>query len=64
MTLLSLILAAGTWAAMLLFTWLTLLGVERARFKWLERCEAPVLGTLLVLCGLAFIMVERMHGHG
>ena len=39
-TLLSVVLAAGTWAAMLVFTWLTLLGVEKARFKWLERCEA------------------------
>jgi len=63
-TLLSVILALGTWSAMLLFTWLTLLGVERIRFKWLEKCEAPVLGTLLILCGLAFIVVERLHGHG
>jgi nickel/cobalt exporter len=62
-SLLSVILAAGTWSAMLLFTWLTLLGVERARFKWLEKCEAPVLGTLLILCGAAFIVVERLHGH-
>lgn len=63
-TLLSLVLAAGTWAAMLIFTWLTLLGVEKARFRWLERCEAPVLGSLLVLCGVAFIAVEWWHGHG
>jgi len=62
-TLLSLILAAGTWAAMLLFTWLTLLGVEKARMKWLEKCEAPVLGCLLVVCGVAFIVVEHLHGH-
>lgn len=62
-TLLSVILAAGTWAAMLLFTWLTLLGVERVRFKWLEKCEAPVLGGLLIGCGLLFIFVERLHGH-
>ena len=62
-SLLSIILAAGTWAAMLVFTWLTLLGVERLRFKWLEKCEAPVLGTLLVLCGVAFIVVEHLHGH-
>lgn len=62
-TLLSVILALGTWSAMLLFTWLTLLGVERVRFKWLEKCEAPVLGTLLILCGVAFIVVERLHGH-
>lgn len=62
-TLLSVILALGTWTAMLLFTWLTLLGVERVRFKWLEECEAPVLGTLLILCGLAFIVVEHLHKH-
>ena len=61
-TILSVILAAGTWAAMLLFTWLTLLGVEKARFKWLEKCEAPVLGSLLVGCGILFIVVERLHG--
>lgn len=60
-TLLSVILALGTWSAMLLFTWLTLLGVERVHFKWLEKCEAPVLGTLLILCGLAFIIVEHLH---
>jgi len=60
-TMLSLILAAGTWAAMLLFTWLTLLGVEKARFRWLEKCEAPVLGSLLVGCGLLVILVERLH---
>ncbi len=60
-TLLSLILALGTWAAMLLFTWLTLLGVEKARFRWLEKCEAPVLGTLLLVCGLLVIIVERLH---
>ncbi|HEY8994222.1 MAG TPA: hypothetical protein VIM71_06155 [Lacunisphaera sp.] len=63
-TMLSLILAAGTWAAMLIFTWLTLLGVEKARFKWLERCEAPVLGTLLVICGVALVLMERLHMHG
>jgi nickel/cobalt transporter (NicO) family protein len=63
-TLLSVLLAAGTWTAMLLFTWLTLLGVERVRFKWLEKCEAQVLGTLLILCGGAFILVEHFHAHG
>lgn len=62
-TLLSLILAAGTWAAMLLFTWLTLLGVERVRFKWLEKCEAPVLGGMLIACGVLFVVMERLHGH-
>jgi nickel/cobalt transporter (NicO) family protein len=62
-TLLSVVLAAGTWGAMLIFTWLTLLGVERVRFKWLEKCEAPVLGTLLVVCGLALIVIEHLHDH-
>lgn len=62
-SLLSIILAAGTWAAMLIFTWLTLLGVERLRLKWLEKCEAPVLGTLLVLCGIAFMVAEHFHFH-
>jgi uncharacterized membrane protein SirB2 len=62
-TLLSVLLAAGTWAAMLLFTWLTLLGVEQVRFKWLEKCEAPVLGGLLIACGAALMVVEHLHGH-
>ena len=33
----------------------------KSAFKWLEKCEAQVLGTLLILCGVAFIVVERFH---
>ena len=51
--LLSVVLAAGTLAGMLVFTGLTYAGVRRLQLPWLERYEHLILGTVLVLLGIA-----------
>jgi nickel/cobalt exporter len=48
---LSLILAVATLAGMMLFTWLTLVGLEKLEVKNLERYEAGLLGALFTLLG-------------
>jgi nickel/cobalt exporter len=48
---LSLILAVATLAGMMLFTWLTLVGLERFEVKNFERYEAGLLGALFTLLG-------------
>ena len=52
---LSLILAVATLAGMMLFTWLTLLGLEKIEVKSFERYEAGLLGTLFTLLGALLI---------
>lgn len=56
--LLSLLLAAATLAGMLLFTWLTLRGLEHLRLERLERYENGVVGALLCVLGIAIWMLE------
>ena len=56
---LSLILAAGTLAGMMLFTWLALLGLEKFEVKNLERYEAGLLGSIFALLGLVLICFEH-----
>lgn len=58
---LSAILAVGTLAGMLVFTWLTLIGMERISVQRFERYEAAMLGT--IFCVLAALMVFLGHGH-
>lgn len=58
---LSAILAVGTLAGMLVFTWLTLVGMERISVQRFERYEAAMLGT--IFCVLAALMVFLGHGH-
>jgi nickel/cobalt transporter (NicO) family protein len=53
------ILAVGTVAGMVTFTWLTLAGVERLNFKAFEKFESGVLGGVLCLLGLSIILLER-----
>lgn len=53
------ILAAGTLAGMTLFTWLTLVGLERFELKLFERWEAALLGTLF--CGLGLLLLLLEH---
>jgi hypothetical protein len=52
------ILAAGTLLGMLLFTWLTLVGLERLRIRRFERHEAALLGGIFTLLGLLIIVLE------
>lgn len=56
---LSVILAVGTLAGMLVFTALTLVGLERFQLKKFERVEAALLGTIFSLLGLLVIALEH-----
>ena len=51
---LSAVLAGATLSGMVLFTWLTLAGLERFRLGWIERYEGALLGALL--CVLAVVV--------
>lgn len=53
------ILAVAAIAAMLLFTWLALLGFEKLEVKILERYEAGLLGGLFVVLGVLVVVIER-----
>jgi nickel/cobalt exporter len=56
---LSAILAVGALAGMLLFTWVTLLGMERFKVRPFEHREAGLLGILFTLLGLLVIVLEH-----
>jgi len=49
---LSVVLAFATLGGMLTLTWLTLEGVARLRWRWLERFDRRVIGGLLCLLGV------------
>jgi nickel/cobalt exporter len=53
--LLSAILAIATVAGMIVFTWLTLLGLQRLRFKALEKYEPIAVGVAFCLLGLIIL---------
>ena len=57
--LLSSVLAIATVAGMLTFTWLTLRGLERVRFKSLEKCEPVIVAGVFCLLGILVIVLER-----
>lgn len=57
--LLSGILAIATVAGMLVFTWLTLAGVEKLKVRSLEKFESGILGGVLCLLGVLIILFER-----
>ena len=57
--LLSLILGVGTLTGMLVFTALTLVGLERFQLQKFERMEAALLGTIFCLLGLLVIALEH-----
>lgn len=57
--LLTAILSVGTVLGMLVFTWLTLIGLGKLKLKWAERYESGVLGGLLCLLGLLVIFFEK-----
>ena len=58
---LSLILAVGTLAGMLVFTWLTLVGLERFQVRKFERYEAAMLGSIFTVLGVLLWVFERGH---
>jgi len=57
--LLTAILSVGTVLGMVVFTWLTLVGLEKLNLKWIERYESGVLGGLLCLLGLLVMFFEK-----
>lgn len=52
------VLAVGAIAGMVLFTWLTMSGLERFHLHKLEHYEGAILGTVLCILGVAFILFE------
>lgn len=56
--LLSLLLAVATLAGILLFTWLTLLGIARLRLERLERYENGLVGIVLAALGVLVWIFE------
>jgi len=58
---LSLILAVGTLAGMLVFTWLTLVGLEKVQVQKFERYEAALLGTIFTVLGVLLLLFEHAH---
>lgn len=57
--LLTAILSVGTVAGMVLFTWLTLTGVQKVKLGLLERYESGLIGSLLCAVGLLIILFEK-----
>ena len=57
--LLSVVLAGATLAGMVLFTWLTLRGLQHVRLGALERFEGAILGGLLCVLGVAIMVFEQ-----
>ena len=57
--LLTAILSIGTVGGMIVFTWLTLAGMERLKFKLLEKYESGVMGALLCGLGVLIILFEK-----
>lgn len=57
--LLTVILSVATVAGMVIFTWLTLAGIEKLKFKLLEKYESGIMGALLCLLGILIIIFEK-----
>lgn len=54
---LSAVLAAATITGMVIFTWLTLAGLERLHLDFLERYESGILGAVILLLGVGIIFL-------
>lgn len=54
---LSLVLAVATLGGMITLTWVTLFGIQRLRWRWLERLDERVIGGLLCTLGLAIVLI-------
>jgi ABC-type nickel/cobalt efflux system permease component RcnA len=57
--LLTVILSVATVAGMVTFTWLTLAGMEKLKFRLLEKYESGIMGALLCLLGVLVIIFEK-----
>ncbi|HJT66399.1 MAG TPA: hypothetical protein VJ749_08100 [Pyrinomonadaceae bacterium] len=57
--LLTVILSVATVAGMVVFTWLTLAGMEKLKFRFLENYESGIMGALLCLLGVLVIIFEK-----
>ncbi len=57
--LLSTVLAVATVAGMITFTWLTLLGLQRLRFRALEKYEPLIVSGVFCLLGILVIIFEH-----
>ena len=57
-SLLSAVLAGGTLLGMMVFTWLSLIGMERLKMSFLEKHESSLMGGLLCVLGILVIVVE------
>jgi nickel/cobalt exporter len=55
------ILAVGTLGGMLLFTWLTLVGLEKVELKRIEHWEAALLGLVFTVLGVVMLSLEHSH---
>lgn len=56
---LSIVLAVATVAGMITFTWLTLLGLQRLRFKMLEKYEPLIVSAVFCILGVLVIILEH-----
>ena len=57
--LLTIILSFATVGGMIVFTWLTLTGMEKLKLTFLERYESGIMGALLCLLGVLVIIFEK-----
>lgn len=57
--LLTLVLSLATIAGMVVFTWLTLAGMEKLKLAFIEKYEQGILGGLLCLLGIFVIVFEH-----
>ena len=57
--LLTTILSLATVGGMVVFTWLTLAGMEKLKFKLLEKYESGIMGGLLCVLGILIIVFEK-----
>lgn len=56
---LTVILSVATVAGMVIFTWLTLAGMEKLKLRILEKYESGIMGALLCLLGVLVIILEK-----
>jgi hypothetical protein len=57
------ILAVATLAGMMVFTWLTLVGLDRFSVQKFERYEAGLLGGIFTVLGLLMLLLDHGHEH-